>query len=219
MFLMEDPDNSSSITTPGGCATFTFSNSGIHAGAFGTRWSAIASICRRPASLDLRLAFRWPISRARKCAEESQLSKGNAPATKSSGPPTSNTRSFAKQSRKRVRAMRGEAGRKDPHKSRRSRLCVRRSRLRENSSWVQQEKPHPFHAAASATKDLSRVFTPWSHAVALIYQHIVKIWGLRAFDRDFLKTSHSSPSHRRENAKDKRRFRRLDLSGFAPMGC
>ena len=30
--------------------------------------------------------------------------------------------------------------RPDPHKSRRSRLCVRRSRLRENSSWVQQEK-------------------------------------------------------------------------------
>ena len=42
------------------------SNSGIHAGAFGTRWSAIASICRRPASLDLGLAFRWPISRARR---------------------------------------------------------------------------------------------------------------------------------------------------------
>ena len=41
---MEDPDNSSSITTPGGCATFTFSNSGIHAGAFGTRWSAIAFV-------------------------------------------------------------------------------------------------------------------------------------------------------------------------------
>ena len=30
----------------------------------------------------------------------------DAPATKSSGPPTSNTRSFAKQSRKRVRAKR-----------------------------------------------------------------------------------------------------------------
>ena len=29
-------------------------------------------------------------------------------------------------------------------KSRRSRLCVRRSRLRENSSWVQQEKTAPF---------------------------------------------------------------------------
>ena len=39
--------------------------------------------------------------------------------------------------------LRGEAGRKDPHKSRRSRLCVRRSRLRENSSWVQQEKTAP----------------------------------------------------------------------------
>ena len=37
-------------------------------------------------------------------------------------------------------AKRGEAGRKDPHKSRRLRLCVRRSRLRENSSYVQQEK-------------------------------------------------------------------------------
>ena len=33
--------------------------------------------------------------------------------------------------------------RSDPHKSRRSRLCVRRSRLRENSSWVQQEKTEP----------------------------------------------------------------------------
>ena len=38
----------------------------FHAGAFGTRWSAIASICRRPASVDLGLAFRWPISRARR---------------------------------------------------------------------------------------------------------------------------------------------------------
>ena len=63
---MEDPDNSSFITTPEGCATFTFSNSGIHAGAFGTRWRAVASICRRPAPLDLGLAFRWPISRARR---------------------------------------------------------------------------------------------------------------------------------------------------------
>ena len=44
----QSPDNSSSITTPGGCATFTVSNSGIHAGAFGTRWSAIASICAGP---------------------------------------------------------------------------------------------------------------------------------------------------------------------------
>ena len=43
-----------------------FGSSGIHAGAFGTRWSALASICRRPASLDLGLAFRWPISRARR---------------------------------------------------------------------------------------------------------------------------------------------------------
>ena len=38
----------------------------FHAGAFGTRWSAIASICRRPASLDLGLAFRWRINRARR---------------------------------------------------------------------------------------------------------------------------------------------------------
>ena len=34
--------------------------------------------------------------------------------------------------------------------------------------------PNIFHAAASATKDLSRVFTPWSHAVALIYQQLTK---------------------------------------------
>ena len=34
--------------------------------------------------------------------------------------------------------------------------------------------PNVFHAAASATKDLSRVFTPWSHVVALIYQQITK---------------------------------------------
>ena len=39
--------------------------------------------------------------------------------------------------------MRDEAGRKGPHKSRRLHLCVRRSRLRENSSWVQQEKTTP----------------------------------------------------------------------------
>ena len=34
--------------------------------------------------------------------------------------------------------------------------------------------PNIFHAAAAATKDLSRVFTPWSHAVALIYQQLTK---------------------------------------------
>ena len=34
--------------------------------------------------------------------------------------------------------------------------------------------PNVFHAAASATKDLSRVFTPWSHVVALIYQQLTK---------------------------------------------
>ena len=31
-----------------------------------------------------------------------------------------------------------------------------------------------FHAAASAIKDLSRAFTPWSHVVALIYQQLTK---------------------------------------------
>ena len=34
--------------------------------------------------------------------------------------------------------------------------------------------PNIFHAAASATKDLSRVFTPWSHAVAFIYRQLTK---------------------------------------------
>ena len=34
--------------------------------------------------------------------------------------------------------------------------------------------PNVFHAAASATRDLSRVFTPWSHVVALIYQQLTK---------------------------------------------
>ena len=38
----------------------------FHAGDFVARRGAIASICRRPASLDLGLAFRWPISRARR---------------------------------------------------------------------------------------------------------------------------------------------------------
>ena len=33
---------------------------------------------------------------------------------------------------------------------------------------------HVFHAAASATRDLSRAFTPWSHVVALIYQQFTK---------------------------------------------
>ena len=32
----------------------------------------------------------------------------------------------------------------------------------------------PGHAAASAAKDPSRVFTPWSHVVALIYQQLTK---------------------------------------------
>ena len=45
-------------------------------------------------------------ARVENAPKKAQLSKGNAPATKSSGPPTSNTRSFAKQSRKRVRAKR-----------------------------------------------------------------------------------------------------------------
>ena len=34
--------------------------------------------------------------------------------------------------------------------------------------------PNIFHAAASSTKDLSRVFSPWSHAVALIYQQLTR---------------------------------------------
>ena len=34
--------------------------------------------------------------------------------------------------------------------------------------------PNVFHAAASATRDLSRAFTPWSHVVALIYQQLTK---------------------------------------------
>ena len=38
----------------------------FHAGDFVARRGAIASIYRRPASLDLGLAFRWPISRARR---------------------------------------------------------------------------------------------------------------------------------------------------------
>ena len=42
------------------------SKSCFHAGDFVARRGAIASICRRPASLDLGLAFRWPISRARR---------------------------------------------------------------------------------------------------------------------------------------------------------
>ena len=38
----------------------------FHAGDFVARRGAIASICRRPASLDLGLAFRWRINRARR---------------------------------------------------------------------------------------------------------------------------------------------------------
>ena len=38
--------------------------------------------------------------------------------------------------------------------------------------------PNVFHAAASATRDLSRAFTPWSHVVALIYQQLTKTWKL-----------------------------------------
>ena len=34
--------------------------------------------------------------------------------------------------------------------------------------------PNVFHAAASATMDLSRALTPWSHVVALIYQQRTK---------------------------------------------
>ena len=43
----------------------------FHAGDFVAR--AIASICRRPASLDLGLAFRWPISRARRQMRDDRL--------------------------------------------------------------------------------------------------------------------------------------------------
>ncbi len=34
--------------------------------------------------------------------------------------------------------------------------------------------PNIFHAATSATKDLSYVFTPWNHTVALIYRQLTK---------------------------------------------
>ena len=49
-----------------GCGFFVEPKSCFHAGDFVARRGAIASICRRPASLDLGLAFRWPISRARR---------------------------------------------------------------------------------------------------------------------------------------------------------
>ena len=42
---------------------------------------------------------------------------------------------------------------------------------------ISDRVPNIFHAAASATKDLSRVFTPWSHAVALIYQQLLEMYG------------------------------------------
>ena len=49
-----------------GAIFFVEPKSCFHAGDFVARRGAIASICRRPASLDLGLAFRWPISRARR---------------------------------------------------------------------------------------------------------------------------------------------------------
>ena len=44
---------------------------------------------------------------------------------------------------------------------------------------ISDRVPNIFHAAASATKDLSRVFTPWSHAVALIYRQLTKTESLK----------------------------------------
>ena len=86
---MEDPDNSSSITTPGGVPRLPFQIRAFtqvpsaHAGVRSPRFvrvlaagfaalrafpskAALSSAHFRPASLDLGLAFRWPISRARR---------------------------------------------------------------------------------------------------------------------------------------------------------
>ena len=89
MFLMEDPDNSSSITTPGGVPRLPFQIRAFtqvpsaHAGVRSPRFvrvlaagfaalrafpskAALSSAHFRLASLDLGLAFRWPISRVRR---------------------------------------------------------------------------------------------------------------------------------------------------------
>ena len=116
----------------------------FHAGDFVARRGAIASICRRPASLDLGLAFRWPISRARrqmrgdriKCLglrtyrtscinatdsicrrarmESQSVVKRGQLARVENAPKMS-------EANRREGAKRGEAGCKAPHKSNRSR--------------------------------------------------------------------------------------------------
>ena len=127
----------------------------FHAGDFVAR-RAIASICRRPASLDLGLAFRCPISRARrqmrgdriKCLglrtyrtscinatdsicrrarmESQNVVKRGQWARVENAPKMS-------EANRREGAKRGEAGRKDPHKSRRPHFCVCRRHLRKNN--------------------------------------------------------------------------------------
>ena len=51
-----------------------------------------------------------------------------------------------------------------------------------------------FHAAASAIKDLSQAFTPWSHVVALIYQQLTKTERF-ASHRSSIPFPHYSPLH------------------------
>ena len=73
------------------------------------------------------------------CAAPHALGPARTPSSRRAAPVPSRRESTGVD-RNRV----ARRSRSDPHKSRRSRLlCVRRSRLRENSSWVQQEKTAP----------------------------------------------------------------------------
>ena len=50
-------------------------------------------------------------------------------------------------------------------------------------------------------------------------KHLAKSQEIPEHGHDFLKTSLETLFHNRKNAKSKCQFRRLDLSGFAAMGC
>ena len=60
-------------------------------------------------------------------------------------------------------------------------------------------------------------FLPFS--LSPMGQHLAQSQEISEHGHDFLITSLETLFHNRKNAKSKCQFRRLDLSGFAAMGC
>ena len=104
--------------------------------------AALSSAHFRPASLDLGLAFRWPISRARRQMRGDRIKCLSLRTYRASC--INATDSICRRARMESQSVVKlcQWARVDD-KSRRSHSSVCRRHLRENSSWVQQEKPHP----------------------------------------------------------------------------